>query len=295
MELQKGPSQPEGNPLEAEPVGGGCIHPAARLRLPDGRQAFLKWARSKGAAGFGVEAEGLRALAERGGVAVPDVYAFREGDAGDHGWLLLEWIEPGGATSETAPLLGRGLARMHRPIPGATPGWDGDGRIGTLPQANPTAIDWPSFWADARLAPQWHRAREAGHGGAPEERAMTRLLAGMDEALVGSVEDGISLLHGDLWGGNVHVGGKGIPFLVDPAPYRGHREVDLAMLHLFGGLGSGVLDAYRTAAPLLPGFWEVRLPLYQLYPLLVHVNLFGGSYVARAFNSLRRVVAELGW
>ena len=123
---------------------------------------------------------------------------------------------------------------------------------------------------------------------------MERLLSRMDEALAGTEEDGISLLHGDLWSGNVHVGPNGTPYLVDPAPYRGHREVDLAMLDLFGGLDGAVLDVYRESAPLLSGFEEVRRPLYQLYPLLVHVNLFGRSYVPRTFATLRRVLATLG-
>jgi fructosamine-3-kinase len=295
LELTKDARRPDGVPLAAQMVGGGCIHPAARVRLPDGRSAFLKWGRAKGEAGFGVEAEGLQALAERGGVAVPEVYAVREGDSSAHGWLLLEWIEPGPTTPDTDVLLGRGLAHLHRPIQGAAPGWPRDGWIGTLPQANPPAEGWPSFWANARLAPQWRLARESGHGGPSEERAMGHLLSRMGEALAGTEEEGISLLHGDLWGGNVHIGPNGTPYLVDPAPYRGHREVDLAMLDLFGGLEGPVLDVYRRSAPLLPGFEEVRLPLYQLYPLLVHVNLFGAGYVDRTFACLGRVLSELGW
>jgi protein-ribulosamine 3-kinase len=89
----------------------------------------------------------------------------------------------------------------------------------------------------------------------------------------------VSLLHGDLWSGNVLVTGDGVPALVDPAAYRGHREVDLAMMHLFGGFEAAVFEAYEAAWPLGPGFRERREPWYRLYPLLVHLHLFGAGYL----------------
>ena len=96
-------------------------------------------------------------------------------------------------------------------------------------------------------------------------------------------------LHGDLWGGNLLTDEHGAPVLIDPAVYGGHREVDLAMMQLFGGFSARVFDAYHEAHPLAPG-WRERAPLYQLYPLLVHVNLFGGSYLGGVRRALRQVL-----
>ncbi|HEX8673749.1 MAG TPA: fructosamine kinase family protein, partial [Longimicrobium sp.] len=112
--------------------------------------------------------------------------------------------------------------------------------------------------------------------------ALPRLLAAGEE-------DGPTLLHGDLWSGNVVATSRG-PSLVDPATYRGHREVDLAMTELFGGFGAEFYTAYEEAWPLRPGYQEERRAVYQLFYLLVHVNLFGGGYVARTAEALRRVV-----
>jgi len=283
-------------PLESlERVGGGCIHPAGRLRTHHGAAAFLKWSAETGPAGFGVEARGLEALAARGGVPVPRVLGVQDGTDHIPGWLLLEWIEPGSAGPETARKLGGGLAHLHRPLGPddhwpAHPGWEEDGWIATLPQPNPDGLDWPGFWARARIEPQWRRAREAGAFPRAEDGAMDRLLARMDEALDGWEADGICLLHGDLWSGNVHVARSGTPHLVDPAVYRGHREVDLAMLELFGGFGDPFHAAYREAAPLAPGHRR-RRDVYQLYPLLVHVNLFGGGYTDRALSALTGALA----
>jgi len=285
-------------PLESlERVGGGCIHPAGRIRARDGSDAFIKWSSDPGPAGFAVEARGLEALAARGGVPVPEVLGVGEGSDGQPAWLLLEWIAPGSARPHTPRELGVGLAHLHRPLdpdtgPTAAPGWEEDGWIATLPQPNPGGLTWPEFWAQARIEPQWRRARDAGGFPRSEDRAMETLLDRMDEALEGWEADGICLLHGDLWSGNVHIAHDGTPYLVDPAAYRGHREVDLAMLDLFGGFGDPFHQAYREATPLVPGHRR-RRSLYQLYPLLVHVNLFGGGYTARALDALNSGLAAI--
>jgi fructosamine-3-kinase len=276
-------------------VGGGCIHPAARIELDGGGPAFVKWSERPGPAGFGVEARGLTALGDRGGVAVPEVLGFNEGGEGRQGWLLLAWIEPGPESPTTARRLGAGLAHLHRPLTGGEPaGWTEDGWIATLRQPNPPTLDWPGFWATARLEPMWRRARNEGHLDGEDDPFLDRLLGAIDRALAGWEEDGLSLLHGDLWSGNVLVGPEEIPYLVDPAVYRGHREVDLAMTELFGGFSRGFGEAYRDAAPLVDGYEDVRRAVYQLYPLLVHVNLFGGGYVHRTVHTLREVMATLG-
>lgn len=292
-------------------VGGGCIDPAAMVEAMDGRRAFLKWSSGPGPDRYGVEARGLRALGARGGLAVPQVLGFSaEYRGGVHGgdgalerargagrsqgpsspWLLLEWIEPGQRTEATDRALGTGLAELHRPLPPETlAGWEEEGWIATLPQSNRPTTHWPTFWFQSRLAPQWERARRSGALPASADRDFQALEGVLPEVLAGWEADGMCLLHGDLWGGNVLVSAHGIPHLVDPAVYHGHREVDLAMLDLFGSPGAAFMDAYQERLPLTPGFHE-RRSAYQLYPLLVHVNLFGGGYTDQALGRIRELV-----
>lgn len=278
---------------EVRPVGGGCINPAARLQLED-RAVFLKFNPGAPAGMFAVEAEGLRALEAAGsGLRVPEVLGMRDagpGRGGDEGWLLLEWLEPAPPAAGHGERLGRGLAALHRATAEGW-GWHRDGFIGPLPQPNAPLPDWPRFWAERRLEPQLRLAREAGRqpGSAAE---WDRLLTALPELLAAGRQDGPSLLHGDLWGGNVLAVAGGEPALVDPAAYRGHREVDLAMAELFGGFDRSFLAAYREAWPLRPGYAEVRRGVYQLFYLLVHVNLFGGGYGEQTAQVLRAVLAS---
>ena len=284
----------------ADPVGGGCINPSARLSTADGESYFIKWNASAPASMFEAEADGLSALAavsSECGLRVPAVVGVgANGDEGP-GWLLLEYVE---RSTQGAPgygeRLGEGLARLHRAgsrEPGGY-GWTRDNFIGSLPQANPRTDSWGAFWRDARIAPQLDRARASGHFRSGEStRVMDRVLEQIPEALRGAEADGESLLHGDLWSGNVYAGPGAEPVLIDPAVYRGHREVDLAMSELFGGFPRGFMHAYDGAWPLAPEYARVRRPLYQLYYLLVHVNLFGGSYVDSALGAARAVLSEL--
>lgn len=264
-------------------LGGGCISPAARIETDGGATFFFKWlGASDGPADFFTsQAEGLRALERAGAVRVPRVIAAARR------WLLLEWLEPGPAGSATWRALGEGLADVHRAQVSAF-GGPADNYIGSLPQANTRSSVWPAFWAEQRIGPQWALARNRGFFTAPDERSFRTLLNALDEILAAGDADGPSLVHGDLWGGNVHVLADGQAALIDPAAYYGHREVDLAMAELFGGFERGFFDAYRSAWPLQPGYQGDRRPVYQLYYLLVHVNLFGGSYVDGVRRVLRR-------
>jgi fructosamine-3-kinase len=151
--------------------------------------------------------------------------------------------------------------------------------VGSLPQANPPRASWAEFYRECRLLPLLERARRRGLLDAEFERAAERVLARLEQ-LVGPSE-APARLHGDLWAGNVQVARGGEPALIDPAVYGGHREIDLAMMRLFGGFGPRVFAAYAESAPLAPEH-PARVALYQLYPLLVHVVLFGASYVPRA-------------
>lgn len=264
----------------ARRVGGGCISPGARVDTKAG-PVFVKWADPGDAPRgfFAEEARSLRALASAAAVRVPRVLD----SAAD--WLLLEWLEPGAARAETWAVLGHGLAALHRTRSDAF-GWPADNYIGSLAQANGRAPDWASFWRDRRIGPQWEEARGRGFFGPSDERAFNGLGSALDDLLAAGGVDGASLLHGDLWGGNVHTIVTGEAALIDPSSYFGHREVDLAMARLFGGFESTFFDAYEEAWPLEAGARE-RQAIYQLYYLLVHVNLFGAGYVDRCRSVLR--------
>ena len=275
----------------AEPVGGGCIHTAVRVELEDGSALFVKHNERAPERMFATEARGLRALAAGdGGLRVPGVLAVcdaADATPGEPAWIALEWLEPGERASDFGAKLGRGLAEIHRRrVEGW--GWSEDNFIGSLPQENAVAHSWADFWRLRRLEPQLKRARRLGRLPGTE-REWDRLYGRLPELLAVGEEEGPSLLHGDLWNGNVLSAG-GEPALVDPAVYRGHREVDLAMSELFGGFGEDFYAAYGELWPLRPGYREWRRPVYQLFYLLVHVNLFGGDYVHRTADTLHLLV-----
>ncbi|HET7320908.1 MAG TPA: fructosamine kinase family protein [Longimicrobiaceae bacterium] len=275
----------------AQHVSGGCINPAARLETKRAT-IFVKYNDSAPAGMFEVEAEGLRALraAASDDLRVPEVLAACDaGKESGAGWIALEWLEPGRGGKGTSERLGRGLAALHRAEAGGW-GWERDGFIGSLPQPNHPTASWADFWRERRLLPMLRLARDAG---APvgSSAEWDQLLAALPDLLAAGDDDGPSLLHGDLWGGNVLVTDTGEPALVDPAAYRGHREVDLAMSELFGGFDASFHAAYRESWPLRPGYAEVRRGVYQLYYLLVHVVLFAGGYAASTAATLRRVLA----
>lgn len=276
------------SPLRSvERLGGGCVSPVARVTGGDGTVYFLKWSAPGHPEGLlAAEARGLALLAATRTVRVPEVLATpRSGD----GWLLLEWIEPGPHSRAAWDRLGRDLAALHR-TRGARFGDERDNFIGTLPQANAPMNSWAGFWRDRRLAPQLERACGAGAFGGDDRRRFDRLLDRLDALLSPGEDEGPSVLHGDLWSGNVHIAASGPPAVVDPAAYQGHREVDLAMSELFGGFGRGFREAYEEVWPVEPGYEPVRRAVYQLYYLLVHVNLFGAGYV----SGCRRALQEAG-
>ena len=255
---------------DLRPVGGGDICAAFRLRWR-GRSCFLK---HTPAGGLQEEARGLGLLRDRGALPVPEVL-----DVGPT-HLVLAWVEPGATRSATGRHLGEGMAELHR-AGGGTYGLDHDNRIGPLAQDNAADEDWVRFYGERRLLA---RARDAGLRGA-DRRRLEALVARLDRWLPRSPP--ASLLHGDLWSGNVLVDEAGQPWLIDPAVHRGDREVDLAMAALFGGFPAGFWEAYEAAWPLEPGAVE-RRPLYQLHPLLVHVALFGGGWLGSVRSILSR-------
>ncbi|MCC6900112.1 MAG: fructosamine kinase family protein [Polyangiaceae bacterium] len=257
-------------------LSGGDINDAFAAELVDGRRVFVKTNADAPADLFVAEAEGLGWLADAGAIAVPAVLAV-----GDD-FLVLELIEPGRRRADFDEVLGRALAALHsRGASGF--GHGRDNFIGRLPQDNHAETDWATFYRERRLAPMVSRAQ--GLLGRRLCDSFERLSARLAE-LVGPAEPP-ARLHGDLWGGNLHATAGGEPCLIDPAAYGGHREMDLAMMRLFGGFAPRVFAAYHEALPLAPGH-EGRVDLYQLYPLLVHVNLFGAGYVAGVQRALER-------
>lgn len=253
-----------------------------------GRAVFVKVNRASRLGMFEAEAEGLRELAAAGELRVPSVLG--SGSAGDTAWLALEWLELGAGGPAAARALGAGLAALHRHTADAH-GWHRDNTIGSTPQRNARDSDWVAFYGEQRLRRQLELAAASDRGGgltAMGERLIERLPAFFEDYAPVP-----SLLHGDLWGGNwaalqdpAHAGE---PVVFDPAVYYGDRETDIAMTRLFGGFGAAFYEAYEDAWPLDAGYRR-REPLYQLYHVLNHLNLFGGHYLGRARSLMQTLL-----
>ena len=256
-------------------VGGGDINDAFLASLDGGGRAFVKTRADAPPGEYEGEAAALRWLGEPGALGVPEVLGASD-DV-----LVLEWLDEGPAGDEAD--LGRGLAIVHAAGAAAFGGAQ-PLRIGPLELPNDPLPDWPSFYAERRLRPLAARARDRGALSAAGARAVEDVCDRIAEP-AGPPEPP-ARLHGDLWSGNVLWSG-GRPYVIDPIAYGGHREVDLAMLRLFGSPGPRLLAAYEDVAPLAGGH-EDRVPLYQLFPLLVHAVLFGGGYGASAERAARR-------
>jgi fructosamine-3-kinase len=274
------------NVVRLQSIAGGDIHSAFRAELEDGSAIFVKSNDRAEVGLFATEAQGLSWLAEPGILRVPQVLAFLPGDADGPGFLALEFIARGKPARDFDEQLGRGLAALH--ATGAPHfGHSCDNFIGTLPQDNRTVDgdSWAEFYRLRRLQPQWQRMVDAGLTDATGRTAYDALCNRLPE-LCGPVEPP-ARLHGDLWSGNQLCDESGAPVIYDPAVHGGHREMDLAMMRLFGGFGSRVYASYREATPLSEGAHE-RVELFQLYPLMVHANLFGGDYAEQVATIVKR-------
>lgn len=277
-----------GAPVSLRGVSGGCIADARIAEFADGSAVFVK----SGGGAFLQEAAGLEELASARAVRVPRVLAV------DDAALVLERIVSASPCSGFFEHFGRSFAQLHEHR-GRACGFMADNTIGatpqpnapleadweTLPEAPGDGADWPEFFLERRLRFQVRLAARNGHGSALEhllDRAQPIVLE-----LLAAAPEPPSLLHGDLWSGNFITDERGEPCLIDPAVYYGHREADLAMTRLFGGFAPAFYAAYAEALPLAPGHAD-RLPLYQLYHLLNHLNLFGGGYYGQSERILRR-------
>ncbi|MBT8184198.1 MAG: fructosamine kinase family protein [Eudoraea sp.] len=262
-----------------QPLAGGDISKAYLLHLKK-KKVFCKLnSRQNAFDMFKIEAAGLKFISLFKGIRTPEVLACSKLAKG--ACLLLEYIEPVQATTKHLQKLGRLLAELHL-HPCEKFGWERDNYIGSLPQSNTRHTNWAKFYACERLQPQL-------------KLALTKNLLSRDEVPdVHEIEKVIHKyapevspvpLHGDLWQGNYLISRGGDPYLIDPAVYCGHHEVDIAMTALFGGFGTDFYSAYHEIIPRTEGYAR-RKELYQLYYLLVHLNLFGNSYYPAVIKTL---------
>jgi len=273
--------------LESHSVAGGCINEALCLR-GEKRTFFVKLNRTDRLAMFAAEADGLRAIRSTGTLRAPEPIAY--GVATEHSWLALEYIAFAGQAAAADTRLGELLAAMHRHSADAF-GWECDNTIGSTPQLNSWTQDWLAFLRQYRFAPQLEYAKAAGLPSTSLERAQ-KLMVALPSLFTG-YRPRPSLLHGDLWSGNRGTDSGGSPVIFDPAAYYGDREADLAMTELFGGFGADFYQAYKASWPIDPGY-KARRELYNLYHVLNHFNLFGGTYAVQARTLIDGLLAELG-
>jgi fructosamine-3-kinase len=236
---------------------------------------------------FEAEATGLQEIKNSHSLRVPTPICWGKNET--NSWLVLEYIEMDRITKNGSEALGIGLAEMHR-ISFEKFGWMQNNTIGSTPQINNFSLDWIQFWREHRLGYQLQLAKTNGYTGRLLKQG-EYLMAEL-EAFFPETPQVASLLHGDLWSGNYSYDLAGRPVLYDPAIYYGDRETDLAMTELFGGFSTTFYAAYSEAYPLDPGY-KTRKILYNLYHILNHLNLFGGSYLNQAEDMMEKLLTEI--
>lgn len=264
---------------ERRSVGGGCTSQAFVVS-DDQRTYFVKLNDAAKLAMFKAEAGGLNEIYQTATIRVPRPICW---GIGDSSYLVLEWLELERGSARTWQVMGQKLAAMHQ-VTSDRFGWHQQNTIGATPQINTWTQNWAEFFAEHRIGFQLKLAQRGGHF-----RDQDRLLAAIPQLL--SRQPQPSLVHGDLWSGNAAASRSEEPVVLDPAVYFGDREVDLAMTELFGGFPSNFYQAYEQAFPLDPGY-ERRKTLYNLYHILNHFNLFGGSYAAQANRMIEQVLVS---
>jgi len=273
-------------PNNTTSISGGGIN--AAFQLSDGKQSyFIKLNTPELAFMFEAEAQGLSELASTHTLRIPEVICF--GQTAHNSYLVLEYIACKPFDKTSSQQLGQQLAHLHQ-IEQPFFGWHCDNTIGSTPQYNQREHDWCQFFQQQRLKQQLAFAEQNGYG-----RVLTEQGHKLVERLPNFFESHQPkpvLLHGDLWGGNASADLDGNPVIYDPACYYGDRETDIAMTELFGGFSADFYDAYNATLPLNEGY-QTRKTLYNLYHILNHVNLFGGSYLNQASNMIDELNAAL--
>lgn len=271
------------------PVAGGDINDAYRLEGRCGRVFFLKLNRIGQLDMFAAEAEGLLELAQTRVIRVPTVICY--GETKSHAYLILENIQFSRGDGSSGALLGQQLAHLHRfTSNGRGYGWHRDNTIGATPQDNEWSDDWVAFLRERRFGHQLRLAASKGLNKSARDKGQ-RLLDGLGFYFESYMPEA-SLLHGDLWSGNVGFDSDGQPVIYDPAVYYGDRESDIAMTELFGGFSADFYTAYEQVWPLDTGYTR-RRDLYKLYHILNHFNLFGAGYAAQSENIIDKLLIYL--
>jgi len=261
-------------------AGGGDINEAALIETTEG-DFFVKWNDAEKFPGmFEAEARGLNLLIDTGEIAVPRPLHYDE--IRGVGFLLMEAVRSAPKAPNFWFDFGTRLAEMHKHSSEHF-GLDHDNYIGSLKQNNDYRDNWADFFVEMRLEKQLRLARDYGRAGSDISSLFSYLFPKIETLFP---EEKPALVHGDLWSGNFMTGKAGQPVIIDPAVYYGHREMDLGMSRLFGGFDEEFYSAYHSSFPLESG-WQERTEICNLYPLMVHVNLFGGSYISQVVNILK--------
>lgn len=269
------------DPIQSRTVSGGSINQAAMVSS-EHQRIFVKWNHKDRYPGmFETEAKGLTLLGDTGNVFVPQI--IEAGEAGDISYLAMEYIEGFSAGSAAQERFGKALAALHKNR-NQFFGLDHDNYMGSLIQSNKYHDSCPDFFINERLLPQIHLARNGGDLSSSDIKSFERLFQELPSIIP---EEPPALVHGDLWCGNYITTSEDRTYLIDPAVCFAHREVDIAMSKLFGGFDKVFYRAYNEEFPLIKG-WENRIDIFQLYPLLIHVNLFGGGYVRSVKSIISR-------
>ena len=269
---------------EFSPIGGGCINRAGKISVSDAHY-FIKWNdRLQFPKMLSLEASALQLL--RATKTIPTPQVISSGETARFQFLVLEYLEqkPSGR-KDYWTVFGTQLACLHQQSSKHF-GFNENNYIGSLPQNNAYATRWTDFFVNNRIEFQLKKAIDRGLFAKSIIPKFHQLYRKLPQLLPDEIP---ALLHGDLWAGNLITDQHGMPCVIDPALYYGHREVDLAMTKLFGGFDEEFLHSYKEQYPLVPGL-EKRYELYHLYPLLVHANLFAGNYPAQVVSILNRFV-----
>jgi len=266
---------------EVRPIGGGNISRAFGVKTSAGN-FFIKTNRAGLADMFDKEVKNLELLKKVIPDNTPEVVGY--GTMNHISYFILKLIEPGKRVPDFWADFGRTLAQVHK-VHAETYGLAYDNYIGSLPQSNTQRSNWIDFFVEERIWPQAKKAESLLGPDIMEN--MERLCLRLPDMLTQAKP---SLLHGDLWSGNFTLNQSGRVCMVDPATYYGNREIEIAFTKLFGGFDDDFYDAYKDLLPLDKGFFDTRADIYNLYPLLVHVNLFGGWYIASVRETLKRFI-----
>lgn len=268
----------------SQSIGGGSINRASKITTIKGKLYFIKWNQSAPADMFAKEKRGLNLLASaKTALRIPD--AVNTGWSDGTYYILMEFIEEKTGGEEASEKFGKELAKLHK-ITAEQFGLKYDNYIGRLVQPNHQTDNWIDFFIEHRLKIQLKQAVDAGKLQNKTVKNFNELYKKLSDLLP---EEPASLLHGDLWGGNYFFDIEGQAAIFDPAVYYGNREIEIAFTHLFGGFSLAFYEAYNQTFPLQPNFRK-RKDIYNLYPLLVHTNMFGGHYGRQVEGILKRFV-----